>query len=319
MGSDSEKTHQKSGKMMEHKIPKNRILEFTTTQGWHIKTILESIKDQIPEAPASFSTRKKNSKKKDTESTEESAKKKPVKKGKKESLEIDEDEIEQGIMKISATNGAGTVMVIATFDTWEIAYCPKRIKIGLDINFLYKYIKNITDKDTLTFFIDKGSEDRLGITINRKNQQNKNDSSLQLLELQDKIFDTPKVNFDTFVLIPSKSLQNICKIMCSQDKNDKIDIIYNGGQLEFRCKNEAGTQSEKLCSIKKETDPDDSEDVDDGEIIQGTYELKNLLLFTKCTPTSDMVELYMKNDEALYVIYKIASLGKVVWITALTH
>ena len=47
------------------------------------------------------------------------------------------------------------------------------------------------------------------------------------------------------------------------------------------------------------------------EIIQGVYDLKNLILFTKCTNLCTNVELYMKNDYPIVIKYDVAQLGSV--------
>ena len=48
---------------------------------------------------------------------------------------------------------------------------------------------------------------------------------------------------------------------------------------------------------------------DNDEIIQGNYDLKNLILFTKCTNLCTNVELFMKSDYPLVIKYCVASLG----------
>ena len=47
------------------------------------------------------------------------------------------------------------------------------------------------------------------------------------------------------------------------------------------------------------------------EIVQGVFNLKYLVTFTKCTNLCNTVELYLKNDYPLVVQYLVASLGVV--------
>ena len=48
-----------------------------------------------------------------------------------------------------------------------------------------------------------------------------------------------------------------------------------------------------------------------GEIVQGYFALKHLVLFTKCTNLSSSIELYLKNDYPLIIRYQVANLGEV--------
>ena len=44
-------------------------------------------------------------------------------------------------------------------------------------------------------------------------------------------------------------------------------------------------------------------------IIQGFYNLKYLVMFTKCTNLCNIIELYMKNDFPIVIKFKVGSLG----------
>ena len=46
-------------------------------------------------------------------------------------------------------------------------------------------------------------------------------------------------------------------------------------------------------------------------IVQGLFELKYLIIFTKCTNLCNEVTLYLKNDYPLIVKYAIAALGEI--------
>jgi hypothetical protein len=46
-------------------------------------------------------------------------------------------------------------------------------------------------------------------------------------------------------------------------------------------------------------------------IVQGIYEIKNIVLFTKCASLCNDLEIYMKNDFPLTIIYTIATLGTI--------
>jgi proliferating cell nuclear antigen len=52
------------------------------------------------------------------------------------------------------------------------------------------------------------------------------------------------------------------------------------------------------------------------EIVQGIFQLKHLVLFTKCTSLCPSIELYLKNDYPLILRYTVANLGEVKLVLA---
>ena len=57
--------------------------------------------------------------------------------------------------------------------------------------------------------------------------------------------------------------------------------------------------------IEDEYDYDEDED----NIIQGYYNLKHLVLFTKCTNLCNSIEMYMKNNFPIVIKFTVGSLG----------
>jgi hypothetical protein len=49
-------------------------------------------------------------------------------------------------------------------------------------------------------------------------------------------------------------------------------------------------------------------------IVKGTYDLKNLSLFSKCQTLCGCVELYLKNNFPLIIKYQVANLGHVLLV-----
>jgi proliferating cell nuclear antigen len=47
------------------------------------------------------------------------------------------------------------------------------------------------------------------------------------------------------------------------------------------------------------------------EIVQGMFELKYLVLFTKCTNLCTSIQIFLKNDYPLVLRYMVANLGEV--------
>jgi proliferating cell nuclear antigen len=89
-----------------------------------------------------------------------------------------------------------------------------------------------------------------------------------------------------------------------------VEITSSGTDLIFRCEGDFAEQetiiTENNGSIKVQRDPDAI-----NNIIQGVFLLKHLVLFTKCTNLCQNVQLYLKNDYPLILLYTVANLGEV--------
>jgi hypothetical protein len=71
------------------------------------------------------------------------------------------------------------------------------------------------------------------------------------------------------------------------------------GQVEF----EVGETNGGLSIVSNTSNTHD--------IVQGLFELKFLLIFTKCTHLCNQVTLFLKNDYPIIVTYQIAALGEI--------
>jgi hypothetical protein len=52
------------------------------------------------------------------------------------------------------------------------------------------------------------------------------------------------------------------------------------------------------------------------EVVQGIFQLKHLVLFTKCTSLCPSIEMYLKNDYPLILKYTVANLGEIKLVLA---
>ena len=92
---------------------------------------------------------------------------------------------------------------------------------------------------------------------------------------------------------------------------DFIEIRNVENQLCFNCKGEFCVQetilgienNPNLSIVRKSNKPH--------EIIQGVFNLKYLVMFTKCTNLHNVVELYLNNNFPLILRYQVASLGEI--------
>lgn len=212
-------------------------------------------------------------------------------------------------MKIMTIDGTKVALVHARLhsDRFEHYYCAyESIECGIEVSSFHKHIKEVDNKETLTFYILKESQNKLNIRRTNTEKCMVDTTSMNLLDIDAQKLTIPDKVFDFAINMPSSDFQSICKNMSNAGKT--MEIIANNKQLKFKCEGDSATKTTILGQADtgmKCTNSDNAE-----EIIEGKYSLKFLLMFTKATSLSTNVELYMANEFPLIIQYSIGSLGE---------
>ena len=127
------------------------------------------------------------------------------------------------------------------------------------------------------------------------------------MDLPDDNIKIPDITFDNVIVMPSNRFQRICRNIFNF--SDKIEIECVGPQLTFRGCN---TNVKQESKIKPTTNGLRFIQNDNPtEIIQGIFELKHLVLFSKCSNLSNIIQIHIKNDYPLVLKCDVASLGEI--------
>jgi proliferating cell nuclear antigen len=218
-------------------------------------------------------------------------------------------EISESGLKIMTMDPSHTVLVHLKLESckFENYYCQSNIIIGVSMMCLFKLLKTMSNNDTLTLYIDKNDQNRLGIKIENGEKNSVTNYKLNLMDLNEEKIDIPPAEFESILTLPSNELQKICRDMYNIAENLEIKSV--GNQLIFSCKGDYAEQQ----TIIGETSTGMSyiENSEPDKVIQGIFALKHLVLFTKCTNLCNSIELYLKNDYPLIIKYNVASLGNI--------
>lgn len=212
-------------------------------------------------------------------------------------------------MKIVSMDNSRVVLVHLKLDASKFEYysCAGKITIGVNMLNFYKLIRTINSNDTLSLFIEDGDKNHLGIKIENSEKNTKTTFKLNLLDLDHPKISIDPADFNSVITIPSMDFQKICRDM--NNIAEFVEMKNVGSQLILSCKGDFCSQETILADsdtyncVSKKSGSD--------EIVQGIFNLKYLVLFTKCTNLCNTVELYLKNDYPLVVQYLVASLGVV--------
>ena len=230
-------------------------------------------------------------------------------------------EFDETGMKILAMDSSHVVLVHLKLEAskFEVYHCEGRISVGINMLNLHKLIKTINNTNTLSLYIDRDDVNHLGIKIENSEKNSRTTYKLNLLELDHQEISVDPTAFSEVVTLPSCDFQKICRDMHNLAEYMEIRSIQN--QLVFSCKGDFCSQETIICdsggassssaSASASAAVVASSSPQSGEIVQGVFSIKHLVLFTKCTNLCSTMELYLKNDYPLIIRYDVSSLGSI--------
>ena len=212
-------------------------------------------------------------------------------------------------MKIVAMDSTKTILVhlkleAEKFDKYQ---CDNKLILGVSMLNLFKLIKTITNNDTLSLFVDDNDTNVLGIIIENSEKNSRTTFKLNLMDLDEEGIEIPQQEFHSIITMPSNDFQKICRDM--SNLSDQIEIKSVGSQFIFSCEGDFAKQetqfgetADGINYLKKSDEM--------SEIIQGYYNLKHLVLFTKCTNLCTSLKILMKNNFPLVIVFSVGNLGE---------
>ena len=194
-------------------------------------------------------------------------------------------------------------------DKFEYFYCPSKFILGVNMIYLFKLIKTLSNTDSLTLFLPASNPNKLGIRAENAEKQTTNTWMMKLFDTNVDNIEMPNIQFTSIINMPSSDFQKICR-----DFNalaEKLEITCSGSDLIFKCIGDFVDGETVILSESQTAGVKVQKLGSDTEIVQGIFELKYLTMFTKCTNLCPSIELYLKNDYPLVLRYMVANLGEI--------
>jgi proliferating cell nuclear antigen len=296
------------------------ILELKTTQTAAIKIVTDAINSLLTDAnfdfyPYYIEEEADNEKKdpnyesesdNDSSGDDEEDEKKPAKQEPEKKKTI-------GGMVLKEVNKTGKILVYMRldadkFDVYKYNYHKKKLSLGIDIGNLLKCLKCMSHFDTMAWMVDDEDINKLIVVLESTERKEKKTFKLNLMDIEEETYDITPIQFPYSITLPSQDLHKYCKDMGAS--TDKIEIKATSNRLFFSGKGgigniefEVGETNGGLSIVSTTSNTN--------EIVQGLFELKFLLIFTKCTNLCNHVTLFLKNDYPIIVTYQIAALGEI--------
>jgi proliferating cell nuclear antigen len=173
------------------------------------------------------------------------------------------------------------------------------------------------NNDSLTLYLPASNPNKLGIRMENSEKSTVTNYFLKLFDTDVEEINIPALNFTSIIHMPSTDLQKICRDMNALGEKLDVEITSSGVDLIFKC---IGDFAEQETVISENNGTSNMKvhksSGNSAEIVQGIFQLKHLVLFTKCTSLCPSIELYLKNDYPLILRYTVANLGEVKLVLA---
>ena len=215
-------------------------------------------------------------------------------------------------IKIMAMDETHTVLVYLRLhaDRFNEYYCPQKFVLGINMIYLFKLIKTMGNNDSLTLYLPESNPNKLGIRMENAEKSTVTNYFLKLFDTDVEDIKIPSISFTSIIHMPSSDLQKHCRDMNALGEKLDIEITSMGSDLIFRCNGDFAEQ-ETVISENNSTMRVQKTANSTNEIVQGIFQLKHLVVFTKCTSLCPSIELCLRNDYPLILKYTVANLGEI--------
>jgi proliferating cell nuclear antigen len=207
---------------------------------------------------------------------------------------------------IDNTNCA-IVNLILYSEKFEEYICEKEINIGINLVSIYKILKGTKHADMISFSIYENDATFLTIRTTNSAKKTTIESKIKILDIDEKIYNIPDISFDSYITMPSSDFQTYISELANV--SNEISLKSNSKELILSAK---GDFAEQLVKINESNN-----NIEENEIYQeGLFNIKYILLFCKSTNLCSTIEIYLKTDFPLTILYNIANLGKIKYCLA---
>ena len=202
-------------------------------------------------------------------------------------------------------------------------YCKvPKLDIGINLQAFNHIIKNTKKDRDLSMFISENNRQKLTIVAETTKNTSSNEtgkikrSELKLREPEQRQKNTKTQEYMYEVIMKNEDFHSICR---EYDKySEHIEINCTSNNIVFKCIGDEVETGEKFRNgfdgvtirtgdINKDKKTDEEQKP---YIYQGIFDIKNLILFSKCVNLGPNIILFLTNDFPLTMRYDFCSYGK---------
>lgn len=306
-----------------------RIINVETVDIADIKTVIEILNGFISEANADFIrdvvdyNEKISKKSKNDINSENKQSKKKKKKSKNDTISSesteDDKEVNNGEIKI-LTSDPNQVMLTfiklkgSAFKTFEVL--PEKYSVGINIDELYKYIKNVDKEGVLSIQLDSDETQYITFKVTNENTSKESICDLRVVNMNNNKDKKIEADVSMAVRISCADFHKACKDL--SQFSQYIEITCDPTKFEITCAGDLSKHSrtfkadggQNSIGIKVMKKPD--EDDDEPNIIRLIFDLKYINVYYKCSSLCDDMEIYLNTDSVMFLKYGIKLMGEMI-------
>ena len=211
-------------------------------------------------------------------------------------------------LKLTTIDGTQTAIVNLHLqnDKFEEYICEHPVNIGVNLLSVFKILKGIKHTDTISFTVYCNDESSMFIQSQNSDKKATMTSKIKLLDMDEKIYNIPDIEFDSYITMPSSDFQTYISDLANISQ--EIEFISNVNNLTLKS---IGDFAEQSITINEANN-----DIACSEEQIGVYNIKYIQLFTKSTNLCGTVEIYLKTGYPLTILYNVANLGQIKYCLA---
>lgn len=191
-------------------------------------------------------------------------------------------------------------LVAENFDTYS---CSTSMHLGINMMSLFKLLKSVSSNDTVGMRIEDDTPNELQIVVKNLDKKSHTVYNLKLLDINVESIDIPDVSTDLLVTIPSIDLLRVLRDI--SNLSETVTIMAEDEVLQISCEGDFANQITRLGSAEHGL----SFKYNGGRVnVCADYNVKYLIMFSKSSNVSPIMELHLKRDYPLIMKFPV-SLG----------
>lgn len=211
-------------------------------------------------------------------------------------------------LKLTTIDGTQNAIVnlFLVNEKFEEYICTNPVNIGINLLSVFKILKGIKHTDTISFTIYESEDSNMYIESQNSDKKSTITSKIKLLDMDEKIYNIPDIEFDSYITMPSSDFQTYVSDLANV--SSEIEFRSNINNLSLKSTGDFAEQTIKINETNNEISNSDEQ--------YGIYNIKYIQLFTKSTNLCGTVEIYLKTGFPLTILYNVANLGQIKYCLA---
>ena len=214
------------------------------------------------------------------------------------------------IVSIDATHST-IVFVRLEAAKFEAYQCAQKVVAGVNMHSLHKLIKAVSSYDAVTWWIASDSPYELNIRVDNKEKNVVFESRLKLLDLDQETINIPSVRFDSVIAMPSADLQRYCRDLYIV--SDRIRLTSTAGAFELAA---VGDFAAHKITVRERSSGAVFVPSKPNATSTGVFSLKFMTMFCKTTNLCQTVEILLRDQYPLIMVYRVGDMGKLQYCLA---